>query len=251
MRIAEITCHYRNHMGDDLMVVNAARQSFGATHTELTSADEHLILFLARGYRSGEWDALAQEAVNNDWDHEAMKSLILGAMRRPQHWVPFAHPQIQLHLKMPIFLARQYVKHEVGRAWSELSRRYKSDNLEFWFPRGWHNRPEDIKQGSGELIQLQESAFTQAHGTSAHAEFIYRNMLHTGVAPEEARIILPQNLMTTVLITGSLAFWARVYNQRVDSHAQRAAQELATLIGDFIRPLFPVSWKALTGERHD
>jgi thymidylate synthase (FAD) len=76
----------------------------------------------------------------------------------------------------------------------------------------------------------------------------YMQMVAGGVAPEEARIVLPLNTMTTVTWTGSLLFWSRVCNQRVDSHAQKAANELASKISNLARPLFPVSWDALVGD---
>ena len=146
---------------------------------------------------------------------------------------------------MPIFLARQMVKHQIGGTWSELSRRYVDDGLEFWLPSEWHSRPDDVKQGSGDLAASQDFCISTAERITAQAHAAYTALRAEGVAPEEARIVLPHNLMTTVVWTGSLLFWTRVCNQRLDSHAQLAAQELAKHIEAIIQPRFPVSWAEL------
>ena len=134
--------------------------------------------------------------------------------------------------------------------WSEESRRYISDEPGVWFPEEWHTRPDDIKQGSGMVLGpkvFQDELSDRAEKVVVHALDTYDDLVNSGVAPEEARIILPLNMMTTVTWTGSLLFWSRVCNQRVDSHAQKAAQELGKKISDIAQPLFPVSWAALVG----
>ena len=146
------------------------------------------------------------------------------------------------------FLANGLVVHNcVGGVWSEESRRYMSSEPEFWFPKEWHGRPEDIKQGSDgvhpESVMWGEAA--AEHTKNALA--FYMQAVGSGVAPEEARIVLPLNTMTTVTWTGSLLFWSRVCNQRLDDHAQKAANELAGQIAAIAQPLFPVSWDALVG----
>lgn len=147
------------------------------------------------------------------------------------------------------FVANGLVVHNcVGGVWSEESRRYIDDEPEVWFPDEWHSRPEDVKQGSGGLAHDQASCHMYAEMAVHTALGEYSNLLKDGVAPEEARIVLPLNTMTTVTWTGSLLFWSRVCNQRVDSHAQLAAQELGRQIADIVRPHFPVSWAALCGE---
>lgn len=262
MNQQEITAEYIDHMGSDLLVVNAARASFGkdskwevnspvARERKLKQADANLIRFLATGYRTSEWDELLNEilSVAQFYDRDKAKSelatILKDYKRKAQHWAPFGHPHCTIRVSMPIFLARQFVKHQVGGTWSEESRRYISDEPGVWFPDEWHTRPDDIKQGSGALVGDQPRALHAARLTTASALGGYQNLLDRGVAPEEARTILPLNMMTTVVWTGSLLFWSRVYNQRVDSHAQLAAQELAKKIGDIVRPLYPVSWKAL------
>lgn len=262
---------YLDHMGSDLTVVNAARASFGKESDWETNADgtyagptnrlkpsdANLIRFLATGYRTKEWEAFLDEVTSlalqghfspGEGDHRGeLTALLHGYKRKAQHWAPFGHPHVQIRVSMPIFLARQFVKHQVGGVWSEESRRYISDEPGVYIPEEWHTRPEDIKQGSGEPAQMQEAITMTAHETTKDALRTYKYMLDNGVAPEEARTILPLNMMTTVVWTGSLLFWSRVCNQRVDGHAQLAAQVLGKQISAIVGPLFPVSWKELTG----
>lgn len=278
MNIEQIKVEYIDHMGSDLMVVNAARASFGKESTWLPSGnindypgvvfqqingrpvnlskeDANLIRYLATGYRTKEWEDLLDEILRVAHvapDYQAQKdqltTILHAYKRRAQHWAPFAHPHLSLRMKLPMFLARQFVKHQVGGVWSEESRRYISDEPGVWFPDEWHTRPDDIKQGSGDAHPHQ--FVTQAAATAATASSLhnYDDMLRAKVAPEEARIVLPLNTTTAVTWTGSLLFWSRVCNQRVDSHAQLAAQELGQQIADIVRPRFPVSWAALCGE---
>lgn len=221
----------------------------------LKPADANLIRFLATGYRTSEWEALLDQIIELSLDiatrdetlREDLTVLLHAYKRKAQHWAPFAHPHVQIRVSMPIFLARQFVKHQIGGVWSEESRRYISDEPGVWFPDEWHTRPEDIKQGSSGLVEDQRGTTAAAHYATVTALSTYDTMLTAGkVAPEEARIVLPLNMMTTVVWTGSLLFWSRVCNQRVDSHAQLAAQELGKLISGIVEPLYPVSWKALT-----
>lgn len=262
MNIEQIQAEYVEHMGSDLSVVNAARASFGKTsewevnspvprERALKLSDANLIRFLATGYRSGEWDAFLNEVADCSkyGSREELSDLLKGYKRKAQHWAPFGHPHISIRISLPIFLARQFVKHQIGATWSEESRRYISDEPGVWFPDEWHTRPDDIKQGSGDVIGPQvwhDELFDRAERSVVHSLDVYDDLTKAGVAPEEARIVLPLNMMTTVYWTGSLLFWSRVYNQRVDSHAQLAAQELAKKIGAIIAPLYPVSWKELT-----
>lgn len=268
MNIEQTKAEYIDHMGSDLMVVNAARTSFGKESdwderdpeqvgefghllpNRLKPEDANLIRYLATGYRTKEWDAFLDEirdAVINGSPAD-LTNLLHAYKRRAQHWAPFAHPHLSLRMTLPMFLARQFVKHQIGGVWSEESRRYISDEPGVWFPDEWHSRPDDIKQGSGGLAHDQASCHMYAEMAVHTALGEYSNLLEDGVAPEEARIVLPLNTMTAVTWTGSLLFWSRVCNQRVDSHAQLAAQELGRQIADIVRPRFPVSWAALCGE---
>lgn len=274
-----IFAEYLDHMGTDLTVVNAARASFGKESDwnygettevvdedrnvswqylskKLKPADANLIRFLATGYRTSEWAEFLDDVyrIALHGSRADLTDLLHAYKRRAQHWAPFAHPHVQIRISIPIFLARQFVKHQVGGVWSEESRRYISDEPGVWFPDEWHSRPEDIKQGSGGLIEEMipylgskpVSVGDVAEEATEHSVRTYMSMVRQGVAPEEARTTLPLNVMTTVVWTGSLLFWSRVVNQRVDSHAQLAAQELAKKISDIVGPLYPVSWEALT-----
>ena len=289
MNIEQIRAEYIDHMGDDLMVVNAARTSFGKEsdwdHGETTKVvdedrnvswqhldkklkpeDANLIRYLATGYRTREWDGLLDKIMMDCFNvatcyetkRKKLTDLLHAYKRRAQHWAPFAHPHLSLRMQLPMFLARQFVKHQIGGVWSEESRRYISDEPGVWFPDEWHTRPEDIKQGSDGVITHmtwndggdveQEEIDPIVRELIAQQVHAYMQMVKGGAAPEEARIVLPLNTMTTVIWTGSLLFWSRVCNQRVDSHAQLAAQELGRQIADIVRPRYPVSWAALCGE---
>ena len=285
MKTQKIRVEYIDHLGSDLMVVNAARTSFGKESAWLPSGnindypgvvfqqidghpvnlpqdDANLIRYLATGYRTSEWkdllnsiidvvlEILAESGTRDDCT-PALTALLHAYKRRAQHWAPFAHPHLSLRMQLPMFLARQFVKHQIGGVWSEESRRYISDEPGVWFPDEWRSRPEDVKQGSGHVIGpqvFQDDLSDRAEKVAVHALNTYGEMVTAGVAPEEARIVLPLNTMTTVTWTGSLLFWSRVCNQRVDSHAQLAAQELGRKIADIVRPYYPVSWAALCGE---
>lgn len=277
MNVEQIHAEYLDHLGSDLSVVNAARTSFGKEsewagqepkrdpETGLWSApmvlkpeDASLIRYLATGYRTKEWDGFLFEIIETVISNagstagvmttkEELTNLLHAYKRKAQHWAPFAHPHLSLRMTLPIFLARQFVKHQIGGVWSEESRRYISDEPGVWLPSEWHTRPEDVKQGSGSLVENQAMARSNAHGATIRGLYAYSDLKELGVAPEEARIVLPLNTMTTVTWTGSLLFWSRVCNQRVDSHAQLAAQELGRKIAAIVQPHFPVSWAALTG----
>lgn len=277
MNIAQTSATYIDHMGSDLSVVNAARASFDKESEWLSTAlgvpypgykiqmkhrfgagplgsaclketDAKLIRFLARGYRTDEWADLV-DSLTECGESEPIERILLEFKNKAQHWAPFGHPHVTLRVEMPIFLARQFVKHQVGGVWSEMSRRYVSDNLEFWFPDMWRSRPQDVKQGSGDPVADQQTCTDVAVRSTERALAAYQTLLAEGVTPEEARMVLPHNLMTTVIWTGSLLFWARVVNQRVEVHAQRAAQELGRKIAEQIRPYFPVCWAELVGEK--
>ena len=297
MKKEPISCEYIMHMGDDLNVVNNARVSFdkesewhrscwscdyvGPADSDgcpqcgvdncgwledagtLSEGDQGLIRFLATGFRKSEWNEMIQ-GVRSMSDLEIHK-LFLKLRRHATHWAPMAHPHIQVRITAPIFLARQYVKHQIGLTWSEVSRRYVDDEPSFWFPDGWRARPEGgIKQGSSDVLVEEITGWKLVSETNWErsrqhpqdlAEAItegalgaYLDMIEAGVAPELARINLPQNMMVTWRWTGSLAAFARVCQQRCDSHAQKEAQILGKQISSIMAGLFPVSWDAMVGE---
>lgn len=206
-------------MGSDLSVVNAARVSFGKQVSEFREQDEKLINYLAKH----------------------------------NHWTPFAHCFVSFRIKAPIFVARQLVKHQVGLAWNEVSRRYVDDEPEFYFPDVWRGKPENAKQGSTGIIKMSEepSGFDHAmwfEGVVGDCLRWYNEQIERGVAPEQARMILPQNTMTEWIWSGSLAAFSRVCKLRLDNHAQEETRDVATLIQEQLAPKFPVAWKALQNE---
>lgn len=217
---------YIDHMGDDLRVANAARVSFNKesslVDSMLLEKDAKLIKYLA--------------------DHD--------------HWTPFAHCSVTIRETVPIFLARQRFKHTVGFVYNEVSRRYVDDEPEFYEPKVWRKRAENIKQGSSdeEIKQMlfhgvAESWIEDITGLYWSAvegcEMFYRSLLLAGGAPEQARMVLPQSMYTSYYVTGSLVAWARLYQQRTKDNAQREWNELTPQIDAIIRPLFPCSWSAL------
>lgn len=248
-----ITARYEDHMGTDLTVVNAARVSFGKraiwkdpVNKIMRDADRDLVKFLARGCTTGDWGELLGMLRGNLTQHET-HDLMVYLRKMPDHWTPFAHCQITLVERVPIFVARQRFKHQVGFVYNEISRRYVDDTPEFYYPTEWRSRPAgSVKQGSGGG-HPQSKHYSQLYGEFInHAELIYCDMIADGIAPEQARMVLPQSMMTEYYVTGSLYAWANAYNQRSDSHAQKEIQDLAAMWKDEIKPLFPVSWAALT-----
>ena len=158
-----------------------------------------------------------------------------------------AHTSISIRVKAPIFMARQFVKHQIGLVWNEESRRYINEEPEFYKPKEWRERPSNVKQGSGDKLQFDDcewvdEAFIRLTDESLG---VYRSMIGDGVAPEQARMILPQSTMTNWIWTGSLVAFARIVKLRTEEHAQIEAQELAIKIAEVVEPLYPVSWKAL------
>jgi thymidylate synthase (FAD) len=231
-------------MGDDLLVVNAARVSF---------------------HKESAWE--------NEWweDNEShtkrlpeQDKKLIKYLAKHNHWTPFSHPQITMREKVPIFVARQRFKHMVGFTYNEVSRRYVDDSPEFFYPDFWRGRPEgNIKQGSNEDVEIEYIEFLSSQTGKIErsklwrvydelittVDSLYSEMIRIGVAPEQARMVLPQSMYTEYYSTGSLAAYARATNLRKDSHAQLEIQELAKQWDMIIRPLFPVSWDALVGEK--
>ena len=206
-----------DHMGSDLTVVNAARVSFGKRKKEFTEGDKKLIAFLAKH----------------------------------GHWSPFGHCSVQFHIKAPVFVARQLVKHQIGLTWNDISRRYVDTEVEFYDVDKWRGRAEDKKQGSSgeeiEWVDGNEEVSTTSLQTEIEtlAEYNYNWMLRAGVAPEQARMILPQSMMTEWYWSGTLYAFARVCNLRCAEDAQYETRIVANLINEECGKLFPISWTEL------
>ena len=199
-------------MGTDLTIVNAARVSFDKHHKTFTDGDEKLIKYLA--------------------EHG--------------HWTPFGHPQLQFRISAPVFVARQLVKHQVGLVWNEVSRRYVDSQPAFYIPQDWRSRAVDKKQGSGQdIVHLSEADLIDISGIYFKAIEIYDRLIKKGVAPEQARLMLPQSMITEWYWTGSLYAFSRVCNLRLSEDAQRETKEVAEMIAKFCSKKFPISWKYL------
>lgn len=172
---------------------------------------------------------------------------LIAYLAKHQHTTPFTHPQISLRETVPIFVARQRFKHVVGFTYNEVSRRYVDTPPEFYVPKEWRSRPEgSVKQGSGDTHPDSEDLRKYYKRFLEDAAEIYQNMINDGVAPEQARMVLPQSMFTSYYVTGSLAAFARAYNLRAESHAQKEIQDLAKQWSNIISPLYPISWSVLT-----
>jgi len=264
---------YVDHMGDDLSVVNAARVSFGhesdALHargvvidsrntvmvSEVAERDKALIRFLARGISKGDFssflDDIAQLLAAKD--HENLHRVLRSYVDRPLHWSPFAHVTLKVRCNAPIAVARQMETHQVGLAANEVSGRYRENDVNF-SPLHWRAMPRDLKQGRGKEFGFGDSAEIDRvyHGAIAKAREAFEDLRNRGVCYEQARFILPQATMTEWIWTGSLAAFARVYNNRVAGDAQYESEELARAIGEIAGAIYPISWKALTtAERYN
>jgi thymidylate synthase (FAD) len=234
MITAKMSVELIDYMGTDLSIVNADRVSFD---------------------KESSWEYLREI----DADDEQVKCLsekdskLINYLARHNHWRPFAHTCLSFRIKAPIFVARQLGKHQVGGAWNEVSRRYVDDEPEFYFPKYWRKKADNVKQGSSEeAVELELATAWNDAGLvdSPYQQCeiglrIYQGMLKQGVCAEQARMILPQNTMTTWIWTGSLAFFSRVCKLRLDSHTQRETQEVAKDIERLTREKFPVSFLAL------
>ena len=207
-------------MGSDLSVCDAARVSFNKQsqldeNGDLTERDAQLIAYLSK--------------------HD--------------HFTPFCHGMVTLRIKCPIFVRAQLGKHQIGLTMNEVSRRYVTFEPEVYLPF-WRAAPTNgAKQGSSGRIEDMDLCIKMRQEYDAVAKDcikLYNDLLADGVAPEQARAILPQGTYTEFVWTGSLYAFARIYKLRIDSHAQWEIQEYAKAIDKLIAPLFPVSWHTLT-----
>ena len=201
-----IEATYIDHMGSDLSVVNAARVSFGKHSGKYTEEQNNkLIRYLAKH----------------------------------KHISPFGHAFASFHVKAPVFVARQLVKHKFLR-WNEISRRYVDDEPEFYTPEVWRGRSADKKQGSEGVVDVGEWG-----DTNWACLIAYNDLLKQGVAPEQARMVLPQSTMTEWYWSGSLDAFASMCQLRCKPDTQYESHVVAEAIDDKMAELFPVSWEAL------
>ena len=198
-----------DYMGTDLTVVNSARVSFGKKKDKFEPKDKKLITYLAKH----------------------------------GHWTPFGHVSLQFHIIAPVFVARQLVKHQVGLVWNEVSRRYVDTKPEIYTPKSWRRYAEDKKQGSSAEIAWKR--WTEYESLVKTCVGAYERMMANGICPEQARMILPQSMMTEWYWTGSLMAFARVCKLRCKPDAQLETRVVADQINELSSVVAPISWGAL------
>ena len=207
-----IDVNLKDYMGTDLSVVNAARVSFGKETEEFNTSDANLIKFLAKH----------------------------------RHMSPFGHCFATFHVKAPIFVARQLVKHKFLR-WNEISRRYVDDEPEFYNPESWRGKAKNVKQGSSS----EEIPDINIKTTQGIQKSLYEHLLAQNVCPEQARMVLPQNTMTEWWWSGSLDAWADMCNLRRKDDTQYETRLVANAISMDMKGLYPASWEALVSVTHN
>ena len=218
--MSKIEVTYIDHCGSDLTTVNAARVSFG---------------------KKSEWEEWVHPS--GDYADNVLSerdTKLIHYLAKHKHLSPFGHAFASFHVKAPIFVARQLVKHKFLR-WNEISRRYVDDEPEFYHPAAWRGRSADKKQGSqGEVDTAIDPDYINTLSTQ-----IYKNLLKQEVAPEQARMVLPQSTMTEWYWSGSLDAFAAMCKLRCASDTQYESRIVADQISELMKELFPVSWEAL------
>lgn len=222
--MAQIKAEYVDHCGNDLTTVNSARVSFG---------------------KESKWE------YGEDGTHylSYKDAKLIKYLAEHKHFSPFGHAFASFRVKAPIFVARQLVKHQYLR-WNEISRRYVDDEPEFYVPDVWRGRAKDKKQGSSD----KPAKLSLTSGYGANQYFVdmneyYRDLLSDGVAPEQARMVLPQSTMTEWYWSGSLDAFADMCKLRCKEDTQYETRLVADQISEKMKQLFPVSWVALVGEQ--
>ena len=231
MNKAITTVELIDHMGSDLSVVDAARVSMA---------------------KQSEWDFAPSGTIHaGEYFLSDRDAKLIDYLAKHNHWTPFSHPQISFRISAPIFVARQWFKHMVGITRNEQSRRYVDDEPAF-FDMIWRMRAASVKQGSAGIAdRATQNHADQIYDLVMHTALDgYENLLSIGIAPEQARAVLPQSMMTEWIETASLAAVCRACELRLDPHAQQETRDIAEQIAEIVAPLFPVSWSALMEVRH-
>jgi thymidylate synthase (FAD) len=258
-----IKATYIDHMGSDISVVNAARVSFGKkSGWEYDNTDAYDHMGYTKKYLS------------------KLDTKLIQYLAKHKHMSPFGHAFATFHVKAPVFVARQLVKHKFLR-WNEISRRYVDSEPEFYLPDVWRGRSDDKKQGSEGVIELDKTyAYKSKNGEYEHIKDVfekepetygeykdsivpdhslldevheceeyvlqaYRTFIEAGVCPEQARMVLPQSTMTEWYWSGSLDAFSDMCVLRCASDTQAETQKVAAQISVKMHELFPVSWMAL------
>jgi thymidylate synthase (FAD) len=240
--MSQIKVEYINHCGDDLSVVDAARCSFD---------------------KKSDWEYICDgmcftcDCAGNDKKLKSSDEKLINYLASHKHFSPFNHSFISVRVKAPVFVARQLVKHKF-MPWNEVSRRYVKGEVEFYTPDSWRKAAENVKQGSSfETIPPHRMSFSS--DTAANyltpsdvndvALEVYTAMIEEGVCAEQARQVLPQSMMTTWIWSGTLGAFCDMLVLRLDSHTQYETRLVAQQVAEIVKELFPVSYKALVGEK--
>ena len=226
-----------DHMGSDLDVVNAARVSFDKQSEWFHGLPGNTAAELIEDPNCEPSSYLPAKLFLSGKDRKLIEYLA-----KHHHWTPFSHCYAKFRIKAPLFVRAQLFKHKVGLTENEVSRRYVDSEPEFYVPNGWRRRAQNKKQGSSDDILPFDYREQDLWRNQLR---VYRGMLEDGVCPEQARMVLPQSMYTEWIWSGSIAAFARVYQQRTSEHAQHETKQIALQIGELLEPLFPVSWKAL------
>ena len=213
MNKSDIKVDLVGHYGDDSVVANAARVSF---HKEASNYSKE------------------------------QNNKLIRYLATHKHFSPFNHTFVSMRIKAPIFVARQLVKHRF-MPWNEVSRRYVDDEPEFYFPEVWRKKADNVKQGSSEEV-IDVSAFHVEEAVEYQLLYQYNNLLAAGVCAEQARMILPQNMMTEWRWSGTLGAFLDMLVLRLDPHTQKETRDVAEKIAVIVKELFPVSYAAYLGE---
>jgi len=222
---------YEHHVGDDITVVNAARVSFGKK---------------SRYYYCDEAEIAAD--FDREWEYPTFMLSedvrLINYLARHHHKSPFNHCFATFHVKAPIFVARQLQKHEY-MPWNEISRRYVDSEPEFYQPDVWRGRSEDKKQGSDGVVDVSYKSISALAKHEIWCMKTYKQLLEDGIAPEQARMVLPQSMMTEWYWSGSVHAFAKMCGLRLKPDAQYETRLVAEQIEDKMTELFPESWTAL------
>lgn len=246
--MSEIKVEYINHCGDDLSVVDAARCSF-----DKQSDWEYPSQFLNEDYTKAE-SRFYRNELGGFQRLKLSDEKLIKYLATHKHLSPFNHSFISVRVKAPVFVARQLVKHKF-MPWNEVSRRYVKDEPEFYTPESWRKAADNVKQGSSkeevDIDFLMDTEDPRSEG-SLHPEEVnkvslitYETLIKLGVCAEEARMVLPQSMMTTWIWSGTLGAFCDMLVLRLDEHTQYETRLVAQQVAEIVKQLFPVSYKAL------
>jgi len=221
-----ISIKFVDKMGDDFRVFEAAKATLGGEEES--------------GFVRGETDP----------------SRLINFLARERHITPFCHPHVTFECEAPVAIARQLGKHQVGFRWNERSMRYKDSVIDVYIPDMFRGRPDSLHSGSadidvsGRVVFGQDMSVEELYQDAvAEALDSYAKLVEAGLAPEQARFVLPQGMITRWIWTGSLYGWYEVWRQRSSEHAQYEARLFASQLDTHMSSLFPIAWEALKGNK--